>query len=66
MLKKFFLAILAVTMALFMTNVNECYARSVNESLPNAEKAVLAYAQVYGYGSTELRQRGRYTAKRHY
>lgn len=40
-------------MALFMTNVNECYARSINEPLPNAEKAVLAYAQVYGYGSTD-------------
>ena len=34
MLKKFFLAtILAVTMALFTTNVNECYARSINEPL---------------------------------
>ena len=51
MLKKIFLAILA--MALFTTGVNECYARSANESLQNAEKTVLAYAQVYGYGSTD-------------
>ena len=40
-------------MALFTTSVNECYARSTNESLQNAEKSVLAYAQVYGYGSTD-------------
>ena len=50
MLKKIFLAILAVAIVL---SVNECYARSANKSLQDVEKSVLAYAQVYGYGSTD-------------
>ena len=51
MLKKIFLAILA--MALFTTGVNECYGASNTNKFSDAEKAVLAYAQVYGYGSTD-------------
>ena len=53
MLKKCFLAMVAVVMTLFTVNINACYARSTNESLQNAEKTVLAYAQVYGYGATD-------------
>ena len=51
MLKKIFLAILA--MALFTTSVNECYGASNTNKFSDAEKAVLAYAPVYGYGSTD-------------
>ena len=55
MLKKCFVAIVALMVALFTTSVKgECYGtRGANEPLYNADKVVLAYAEFYAYGLTD-------------
>ena len=50
MFKKFFLAITALMIALFTTNVGEC--AGARDASNKADKAILAYAEVYAYGST--------------
>ncbi|MBR5912915.1 MAG: hypothetical protein IKZ58_00910 [Selenomonadaceae bacterium] len=54
MFKKCFAAIMTLALLLFTTSVTgECYGtRGANEPLYNADKAVLAYAEAYAYGST--------------
>lgn len=55
MLKKCFVAIVSLAVALFTTSfTGECYGtRGANEPLYNADKVVLAYAEFYAYGSTD-------------